>query len=46
MLLNPILAKKTVLFVLYEGKDTRNNLYTVLQKHAESLKQLTSLNIK
>ena len=39
-------SKKPVVFVIYEGKDTRNNLLTVLQKHAESLKELTPLKVK
>ena len=36
---------KTVVFVIYEGKNTWNNLLTVLQQHAGSPKGLTTLKI-
>ena len=44
--IKPNSSKKTVVFVIYEGKDTRNNLQTVLQQHADSLNELTALKIK
>ena len=43
-LVKPNSSKKTV--VSYEGKDTRNSLLTVLQQHADSLKELTTLKVK
>ena len=45
-LVKPNSSKKTVVFAIYEGKDTRNNLLTVLQQHADSLKELTTLKVK
>ena len=44
--IKPNSSKITVVFVIYEGKDTRNNLQTVLQQHADSLRELTALKIK
>ena len=38
--------QKTVVFVIYEGKDTMNNLQTVLQQHANSLREITALKNK
>ena len=45
-LVKPNSSKKTVVFAIYEGKDTPNNLLTVLQQHADSLKELTTLKVK
>ena len=44
--IKPNLSKKTVVFAIYEGKDTRNNLQTVLRPHADSLRELTALKLK
>ena len=44
--IKPNSSRKTVVFVIYKGKDTRNNLQTVLQQHADSLRELTALKIK
>ena len=45
-LVKPNSSKKTVVFAIYEGKDTRNKLLTVFQQHADSLKELTTLKVK
>ena len=44
--IKPNSSKKTVVFAIYEGKGTRNNLQTVLQHHADSLRELTALKLK
>jgi len=44
--IKPNSSKKTVVFPIYEGKDTRNNFQTVLQHHADSLRELTALKLK
>jgi len=38
---HPNSTKNTVVFSLYEGKDTRNNLRIVTQCHKEQLETLT-----
>ena len=44
-LVKPNSSKKTVVFAIYEGKDTRNNLLTVLQQHAQIITGNTNLII-
>ena len=44
--IKPNSSKTTVVFVIYEGKDTRNNLQTVLQHHADSLRELAASKLK
>ena len=44
--IKPNSSKKTVVFAIYEGKDTRNNLQTLLLPHADSLRELTALKLK
>ena len=39
----PNSSKKTVVFALFEGKDTRNNMRTIIERYKDQLEELKEL---